>query len=473
MKFRIVAFTIVVVSVLLSVAVLLPSISLTLGGNSYTLEPVPTSQLCIPGLEEQGGCLFSEDYAFDNTRSFSPQIRVRYEFSDLNNPENAIDDELSVFTKNIEILKQRLKIVGLKDYDLRTVIDESQGNYYMEIDVPDDGTGYANILATLVASGPIEIYQDIEGFTPDSGAEATFNFLEGKQRSSLLQLEDIERVRHYYEPQIAQGNGGFAVRLDFGSENREFVSQMAAPTYATEAFLPGIQLVQNGLPVGIQVLPVILPSQDPTGNYSGQSFIVFSDFGNPQSSLRTKALASLVTTNSIDTTIAFQGQEQINPELSDSSANMVKLFTILIPALLIVLGYGLFRKRGVLVAVLSITSLLVAGALMKVSPSSTTGVSDTFVLANGVGLVLVLLTYFPLLKTEKLSKAAIERVLKNNRYKVVTMSIIVYIVSLFIIGNGYSNYPMMLALQPFAIILLVNSVVFELGLRASTVVVKK
>lgn len=355
-----------IAAIIISVIILVPSFNMNLFGQDLNYPGLDLSYICFEKIqdEETGEEMKSKclpDFHFITSADFNNRNKLVFEFSNLNNPEVEIENKEEVFQANAEIIRERIEIVGLEDVEIHEFKDE-EGKYYIEIMYHNNDPLLQNAFNVISTEGVVSIYEDIPEYEPSEDEAAAFDFLEGKKPSEILNLDDVKRVRHYFEPTVAQGQGGFVVRLDFGDENKEKVMQAAAPTYDTETPFPGIQLIQNGIPVGVQAT-YIQPQQL---GYEGQSFVLFTVWGSPQSSVLTKSLAGILMTDPIDTPIQMVQDNLVEPVFD---VDAVELSKLIIPLSLLVLGVAsiaMYKKKGLLITLTIITQSIVMFAVSKV-----------------------------------------------------------------------------------------------------------
>ncbi len=290
-----------------------------------------------------GGYLFNSHTRL--TSDFVEQEVYVIDFSenvDITDEEESVEEDVfseNDFDYNLKILRQRLNILNLSDYSVRKVLRD--GKYLAEITVPRGEDDFRTALGSILNSGSISIYEDIEGFSPPDRENEQFNFdfLEGKQLSANLSLDDIESVKHYLYTN-SNNVTVYVVRLEFGVDSIDQVAQASSPTFSTNVSIPGLMLVSQDFPIAIQAEAVA----PPTSSYSGQSYIMFTTlFGDPNSYLQTKALAANILTESLMSSGTIVDTRIISANFQPYSVEFSKI-SLLVGIILLSLFTMIFYK---------------------------------------------------------------------------------------------------------------------------------
>lgn len=469
MKFAKTCFVINLIIILLGAIVLIPSGILNFGGKEINIPDLDFSVLCLSkevdeetGEEIKTKCLFRKDPHFSNTRDFANTIRYRYEFTDLSSDEAENIDE--TIAETVEIITQRINITGIRDYSIREVKAE-EGLIYLEIDFVENDENYFGALDLITSEGDTIIYQDIAGYTPEGGDDAGFNFLEGKTPSLYIQLKDVKKINHYYDPLVLGGNGGFVVDLKFGKDMTENVGKAAEPSYTAQTLIPGIQLVQEGFPIGVQAAAVNIPQTDQGGNQvGGQSNVLFTDFSDPNSKLRTGAIAGVAATNPINTTLTFIDQEKVSPDVSIQTLSYIKAAILIAIILIVVFLIALFKYNGFIVSTLVVSHYIVSMAFIKLTGTFGVGASSILVVGSfiGIGYGIVLMSR---LLRDKLDINELKNYQESLRGYVWILAILMLIVS-FVISKMFGlNSSLKESVFVFTIFAIMFIYIFEIALR--------
>ena len=266
MKFSIPFFIMQIFLVLVAVLIAIPSLNVNIFGKNLQFHGVDSASLT-------GGML--KNFYFEHTRDFVDQKVYTLDFTDLNSTGSTIENKEEVYSKNFDIVKKRLDIIQPYNYDIQQFKTED-GKYFAEAYFVNDDSEFSNIINTIIAKGDVYIFEDDPEYIQSEEMDPNANFLlEGKRPSKTLSMNDIVRVGHYLDTIQDASNeytSVYVVQLDFGVNNIDKVSQAASHLKSSKAmeFMRGIQLIQNGMPIGGQLGPIRDASQ------GGQSYIKFA-----------------------------------------------------------------------------------------------------------------------------------------------------------------------------------------------------
>jgi hypothetical protein len=305
---------------------------------------------------------------FENSGDFRARRVVVFDFVELTaqqDGENGEDDtkyKQKVFERNMGILKRRIDLMGVGDYELNAL--QEGDSYKAELIFTDDSFQKVYAFALLTSKGAVEIYTDDVNYEvpeeSETEEESSPNYQEGKIASEFLSINDLKRAGVFFDSTIINGMGGYTIKLEFGENNKDKV-MLTAQSFNTNVSRPGIQLFLDGFPIAEQV-EYIAPLQ---AGYDGQSYIKFIPFGDPNNELQTRAIKSMVLSDIIDTQIQLSDISSISSKFDVNTIENVKLmlpFGIFMSCLLAIL---LYKKKGLLFSVLLASQIIFSFAFYK------------------------------------------------------------------------------------------------------------
>lgn len=381
MKFSITNFLITMILVIVAIIIAIPSLNINIFGKTLKYDG-----LNVEGIT--GGII--KDFGFEPTRDFNEQKVYTLDFKELNSTGSTLEIKEATFKKNFNIIKNRLDIIQMDNYEIKQV-KTNDGKYYAEAYFVNDNSEFTNVISSLINKGEIYVFEDDPAYVQSENIDENSNiFLTGKRPSQTLSIQDVARVGHYLDTITTQGGTQsiYVVQLDFGANNTDKVTQAGSYADNSKAFVPGILLIQNGMPLGRQS-SAVLPASS-----GGQSYIKFTSvFGDPKSLVQSRALAGMVTTDAIDTGIEIT-EERITNSLMDAST--IQNFKILLGVMVLVFSvYSIarYKKLGLVVSLAFLSEVLFGYALAKVPDIK---LSAGFIFGNIIGLlvILVLLSSF-------------------------------------------------------------------------------
>lgn len=380
----------------------------------------------------------SEEYEFDDTGSEISEdfndtgsemvVEDGIEEEDVEEFKLSPDEKRAIFDKNFEIFAERLKYYGLMDYELKK-LETDDGKYFMELDINSTTSENAMFaLSTLSTAGEVEIFEDDPNYTkPEEGAEdAPFTFTEGKRKSNILNVNDIKSISYYFNSNIYQGKGGFVVKADFGLENTDKVMQAASYSENSQNDFIGIQLVQNGFPIGVQA-EYIQPKQ---AGYNGQSYILFTSFSNPQDQTQIRALTSILKTKAIDTDIRLVQQLEKDPIFYPQEIQYTKILLSLSVLIVSVLLFLQKRKESVKYISIMIVSLIVSIGLANML---NVNLNTEFILSFILSLLFGLLFF----SRVDMFKESSFKLRKSYFIRFLVSVILFFVISALFVTDGY------------------------------------
>lgn len=363
MKFSPLVFVGNLFIVIVSILIMLPNIQTEFLGRKVNIPAALPEQICLnievddeTGEQVKSNC-FPNTY-FENSGDFRQRRLLTFDFIELNDSTNEI------FARNVKILKQRIDLLSIQDYEL-IALKGDDGSYQVEIAYFEDDQEKIYAFQLLASRGELKIYHDDPNFseTEDDDEQMQMpntDFLEGKIESDVLSIKDVKRASATFDSALINGMGAFALRLDFGNENIDKVMQVAQ-TLNVNVARPGIQLVMDTFPVAEQaehIRPLDI-------GYDGQSYIKFIPYSNPYSEIQTKALRSIVQTRPIDTQIQISDITTISPRFDMFSIDNLKLMIPFGFLMSVLLSVTLFKRKGVLFSLLIGLQMIFGFAFFK------------------------------------------------------------------------------------------------------------
>ncbi|MBD3363467.1 hypothetical protein GF362_07165 [Candidatus Dojkabacteria bacterium] len=439
MKFSPIVFIINIIVLVLAVLIVIPSLDVTLFGYKLENSGLDFSDICLQSSEDEetGEVLKSKclpNFHFLNTNDFDKRNLIKFEFIELNNSDKPQEEKEEIYNRNVDIIKQRIKSIGMGDMSLQKV--KKDGKYFLEVYYYENESGI-EILDMISRRGEVLIFEDNPNYEKPEAEEAAdsgFNQLEGKQQSETLSIDDVVRVSKFLYSNSNVKSSYYVVRLDFGNANTEKVMQAAEVSMNAERKIPGITLVQNNIPVGFQAAPITPRSE----SYAGQSYILFT-VRDSQNREHIKALESIIKTEAIDTTIQIVNIMNLSPRFESNTIELVKLAIPISFVLFAITAFILFKKQGIVLSLLLTSQALVFWALTQVMSVNFDLGLDVGLLLGYLGSLVVSILLYKTLFIQNLTNQKINDIYKNIKHKFWTFLIMTFTISILFVIFGIDD----------------------------------